>query len=301
MPARPPDPRRPPQPASGADPLPAGLYVVATPIGNARDITLHALDILGSASVIAAEDTRQTRKLLGLHGLRAKLIAYHAHNEAKETPGLVERVRAGEAIALVSDAGTPLISDPGARLVAALRAEDLPVFAVPGPSSLTAALSVAGLPAEEVHFAGFPPTRGKARAALFARLAGLEASLVLLEAPHRLAGTLADLAQALGPDRPAAIARELTKLYEEVLSGPLGTLAARIAEAPVKGEIVLVIAPPAKAAPAGADALDAALGLALSSMSLKEAASHVAARLGLPRRTVYARALALRDGAEEGP
>ncbi|MCP5431670.1 MAG: 16S rRNA (cytidine(1402)-2'-O)-methyltransferase [Alphaproteobacteria bacterium] len=285
--------------AAGA--LAPGLYVVATPIGNARDITLRALDVLGGADAIACEDTRVTARLLGLHGMTGKgrLVPYHAHNEARETPRLLARLEAGAAVALVSDAGTPLLSDPGARLVAAARAAALTVHAVPGPSALTAALSVAGIAMERFHFAGFLPARGGARRRAVEELKDIPASLVLLEAPHRIAATLADLAAALGGAREAAVARELTKLHEEIVRGPLADLAERYAAAAPKGEIVLLVAPPAPSEPAGADRLDAALADALARASVKEAAHEVAAALGLPRREVYARALALK-GARDG-
>jgi len=275
-----------------------GLYIVATPIGNARDITLRALDVLAGVDLIACEDTRVTRKLLTLHAIATPTVACHAHNEAAVAARLLERLRDGASIALVSDAGTPLVSDPGGRLVAAAIAAGLPVTALPGASAPLAALALAGLPTERVLFAGFLPSRGAERRRALGELAGIAATLVFLEAPHRLPEALADLAQMLGP-RQAAVARELTKLFEEVRRASLPELAAHYAAAgPPKGEVVLLVGPPEAGSQLSAadaeGALDAALEAALGRVSLKQAVAEVAAASGRPRREVYARALALK-------
>jgi len=274
---------------------------VATPIGNLADITLRALDLLGKADVVACEDTRVTRRLLSAHGLRARLTAYHEHNAERARPRLIERLKHGEAVALVADAGTPLISDPGYKLVAEAAAAGLPVFAVPGASAALAALLVSGLPSDRFFFAGFLPAKAAARRQALAELAPVPGTLVFYESARRLAASLADMAATLGP-RPAAVARELTKLYEEVRREPLDRLAAHYrAAGPPRGEVVIVVGPPAPVtAAADADDLDARLRAALTESSLRDAVAAVAAATGLPRQRVYARALALR-GEEEAP
>jgi 16S rRNA (cytidine1402-2'-O)-methyltransferase len=279
--------------------LAPGLYLVATPIGSARDITLRALDILRSADVIAAEDTRQTRKLMEIHGIALggrSLVSYHDRNGPTQRPRLLRALAEGRSVALVSDAGTPLVADPGYRLVVEAIAAGLPVTAAPGPSALLAALAVAGLATDRFLFAGFLPPRAGARAAALATLAGVDATLVFYESPRRLPASLDAMAEALGSDRPAAVCRELTKRFEEVRRAPLGDLAShyRLAGAP-KGEVVVVVGPPL-AAPPRTDMLDARLAEALGRLSLKDAAADVAAELGLPRRQVYARALELARG-----
>jgi 16S rRNA (cytidine1402-2'-O)-methyltransferase len=278
--------------------LPAGLYVVATPIGNAADVTLRALRVLAAADAIACEDTRVTARLLAVHAIARPLVAYHEHNEAAMAPLLLERVAAGEVIALVSDAGTPLVSDPGHRLVQGAIARGLAVVPIPGASALLAALAVSGLPTHRFLFEGFlPPKAGPRRRALVL-LRECPATLVFFESPHRLAASLADMLESLG-DRPAVVARELTKLYEEHRRGQLSELAASYAEAtPPRGEITIVVAPPAAATTATRAAdedarIDAGLRAALVEASPSEAAAQVAAATGLPRRRVYARALAL--------
>lgn len=289
-------------PTAGGGGLAPGLYVVATPIGAARDVTLRALDILRSADLVAAEDTRRARKLLEIHGVRRDartILPYHDHNGAAQRPRLLAALAEGRSVALVSDAGTPLVADPGFRLVAEAVAAGLRVVAAPGASAILAALAVAALPTDRFLFAGFPPPRAGARRRALAELAAVPATLVFYESPRRLAESLEAMAGALGPDRPGAVCRELTKRFEEVRRGPLRALAAGYAaEAEPKGEIVVVVGPPA-AAPAGEDALDAALAAAMDGASLKDAAAAVAARLGLPRRRVYARALEIagREGA----
>lgn len=273
--------------------LDPGLHVVATPIGNLGDISLRALGTLAAATAILAEDTRTTRKLLTHYGISTPLVAYHEHNAAEMRPKVLARLAAGEALALVSDAGTPLVSDPGFKLVREAVAAGHRVYAVPGPSAVLAALVGAGLPTDRFHFEGFLPTKASTRQDRLAEFARYPATIVIFESPRRLAGTLAELAAALGP-RPAAIARELTKYFEEFRRGTLPELAAQLAGEPdPKGEIVLVIGPPAEEAPMQAGDLDAMLAAALGRVSLKDAAAEVAAATGLPRRKVYARALAL--------
>lgn len=274
-------------------PLEPGLYVTATPIGNLKDVTLRALEVLGEADAIACEDTRTTARLLSAHGLKTPLVPYHDHNAEAARPKLLARIAAGEAVALVSDAGTPLISDPGYKLVREARERGFKVVAIPGASALTAALSIAGTPTDRVLFAGFPPARAGARAAFFKELAGVQATLVFYEGPSRLGASLAAMAAAFG-DRRAVVARELTKMYEETVGGALSELAARYAEAPPKGEIVVLVEPPAENA--GAVDLDAALRAAMAEMSLKDAAAAAAEAAGVPRRTAYARALQLKGG-----
>ena len=272
--------------------LEAGLYLVATPIGNAGDITLRALEVLAAADVVACEDTRTTARLLTIHGVKARLTAYHDHNAERARPGLLARLARGEAVALVAEAGTPLISDPGYKLVVAARHAGVAVTAVPGASATLAALTVSGLPTDRFLFAGFLPSRGGPRRRAIAGLAGIEATLIVLESPRRLAASLADMAALLGP-REAAVARELTKLFEEVRRGSLDDLAAHYrAAGPPKGEVVVVIAPPGETQIAEDD-VDAMLRAALDGQSVRDAAHGVAAATGLPRRRLYARALEL--------
>jgi len=274
--------------------LPPGLHVVATPIGNLRDVTLRALEVLAAADLIACEDTRVTRKLVDHYGIATPLTPYHDHNAAEARPKLIARLAAGAAIALVSDAGTPLVSDPGFKLVRAAREAGLSVTTLPGASAVLAALTVAGLPTDRFFFEGFLPAKEGQRRSRIAELARIPATLVLFETGPRLAGALADLAAGLGP-REGAICRELTKLYEEVRSGDLATLARDAAgAAEPRGEIILVIAPPDPQAAAGDAAdLDALLRRALERVSVKDAVGEVAAVTGRPRREVYQRALAL--------
>lgn len=293
------EPATEPPPAEPSEPVGAlapGLYLVATPIGAARDITLRALDILGRADLLAAEDTRQTRKLLEIHGVRrtaATILPYHDHNGAQQRPRLLAALAEGRAVALVSDAGTPLVADPGYRLAVEAIAAGHRVVAAPGASALLAALAVAGLPTDRFLFAGFLPPKEAARTRTLAELATVPATLVFYESPHRIAASLADAAATLGADRPAAVCRELTKRFEEVRRGSLGDLAAAYAGAPdPKGEIVLVVGPPLRTE-VGPEALDAALAAALARLSVKDAAAEVAAALDLPRRAVYMRALEL--------
>jgi 16S rRNA (cytidine1402-2'-O)-methyltransferase len=283
-----------------AEPLSPGLHVVATPIGNLRDISLRALATLAAADAVLAEDTRVTKVLLAHYGIATPLVAYHEHNAAVIRPHLLARLASGAALALVSDAGTPLVSDPGFKLVADAVQQGTNVIAIPGASAVLAALVVAGLPTDRFFFEGFLPGKSGARRQRIAELAAIPGTLVFFESPRRLAETLADLSAVLG-GRDAAIARELTKHYETVRRGTLAELAAALAaEDPPKGEIVLLVGPPGDADPeAGAAGLDDKLRAALSRHSLKDAASVVAAETGLPRRKVYARAIEL--AAQDDP
>jgi len=288
------------KPAPGAA-LAPGLYLVATPIGNLADISLRAIEVLNKASLVACEDTRTTRKLLTAHGIAAKLTAYHDHNAARVRPRLMERLEYGEAVALVSDAGTPLISDPGYKLVAAAAEAGVAVTAVPGASAGLAALTVSGLPCDRYFFAGFLPNKSAARHRALAELVPVPASLVIYESARRLPAALADMAEVLGP-RPAAVARELTKLHEEVRRGTLAALAEHYQRAgPPKGEVVVVIGPPGldAAAVPSAEALDARLRAVLGRESLRDAVAAVAEATGLPRKQIYARALELVAGDDQ--
>ena len=275
---------------------------MATPIGNLADFSPRAQQALTEARAILCEDTRVTARLLARHSISAPLLALHDHNEESEAPRLVARLLAGENLALVSDAGTPLVSDPGFRLVRAAIAAGVPVSAIPGPNAAVMALTLSGLPPHPFLFHGFLPPKSAARAAEIARLAameaaGLSATLIFYEAPHRVAEALAALAEGLGADRPAAVARELTKRFEEVRRGSLADLAAHYAAHEARGEVVLCVGPAPPPAEPTADALDAALKAAMARMTLRDAAAHVAAATGLPRKRVYARALELAEGA----
>jgi 16S rRNA (cytidine1402-2'-O)-methyltransferase len=282
--------------AAEAPPLAGGLHLVATPIGNLRDITLRALEVLAGADLIACEDTRVTRKLLDRYSIATPLATYHEHNAAVARPKILARLAAGDAVALVSDAGTPLVSDPGFKLVRAARQAGHQVTALPGASAALAALTVAGLPTDRFFFEGFLPAKEGQRRARIAELARIPSTLLLFETGPRLARALADLAAGLG-DREAAICRELTKLHEEVRRGDLATLARDYAEAPPpRGEIVIVVAPPeAEPARIDAGALDAMLRRALAIASVKDAVNEVAAATGRPKREIYQRALALKE------
>ncbi|MGF7174564.1 16S rRNA (cytidine1402-2'-O)-methyltransferase [Azospirillum doebereinerae] len=276
---------------------------MATPIGNAADITLRALDTLTRATAIACEDTRVTAKLMGIHGIHTPFVSYHEHNAARMRPILIERMKAGESIALVTDAGTPLVSDPGYKLVRECVAEGVAVTTLPGASAPLVALVLSGLPTDRFLFAGFLPNKSSARRATAGELKNVPATLVFFESPQRLPESLADLAEILGP-REAAVARELTKYYEEVRRGPLPELAAHYAEAgPPKGEVVLVIGPPGEEDTPGEADIDALLCEALTRLRVRDAAADVAARTGQPKRAVYARALELarEQPADEKP
>ena len=276
--------------------LEPGLYVTATPIGNLGDITYRAVEILKNADLILCEDTRHTARLCAAYGVETRRVAFHEHNEAEALPGVLARLEDGARVALVSDAGTPLMSDPGFRLVAEARTRGLPVFAVPGACAAVAALSVAGLATDRFYFAGFPPAKSAARRTMFEALAAIDATLVFYESPQRLAASLADMADLFG-ERDGAVARELTKLHETLETGVLSSLAARFAAEPARGEIVVLVAPPAAKPKAGPEALDAFLKAALESLSVRDAAQAAADALGVPRKDAYARAIALRRAA----
>jgi 16S rRNA (cytidine1402-2'-O)-methyltransferase len=284
---------------SGLPPLDPGLYLVSTPIGNAADITLRALDVLARADVLAAEDTRTARRLMEIHGVALggrPLIAYHDHSGEGRREQVLAHLRAGRSVALASEAGAPLVADPGYKLAERAIAEGLPVTSAPGASAVIAALSVAGLPTDRFLFAGFPPPKTGALRRELAELARIDATLVFFESPRRLAATLAEMAAALGAARPAAICRELTKKFESVERGALSDLAAAHARTPPpKGEIVIVVGPPAAQAPETSD-LDALLMAALARMSVKDAVKSVADLTGAPRREIYARALEMDAG-----
>jgi 16S rRNA (cytidine1402-2'-O)-methyltransferase len=271
------------------------LHLVATPIGNLEDVTLRALRVLGEADLVLAEDTRRTRILLDRHAVKARPVSLHAHNEAARTERALSVLDGGGDVALVSDAGTPLVSDPGERLVAAAIAAGHEVVAVPGPSAVLAALAVSGLPVERFSFLGFLPRRSGARDALLESLRERPDTLVLFESPNRLAASLRRLAAFLGDDRPAAVARELTKRHEEVARGSLAELARRFADG-AKGEVTIVVAgaPPA-AAPAIED-LDAEIRSQIDQgRPSREIAGELARATGLPRREVYERVVALKS------
>lgn len=278
-------------------PLSPGLYIVATPIGNLGDLSPRAALVLGSVSLIAAEDSRVTAKLLHHIGARVPMLAYHDHSDERVRQTLVARALQSP-VALVSDAGTPLISDPGYKLVRDARAAGVNIVTIPGPCAAVAALTLAGLPTDRFLFVGFLPAKAAARATAIAELASVRATLVLYESGPRLAASLAALAAGLG-DRQAAVVREISKRFEETITGSLSKLAARYVEAPPRGEIVITIAPPAPPAAADAATLDAALAKAMAGASLKSAVADVTAALGLPRAFVYARALELRDAESE--
>lgn len=275
--------------------LSPGLYIVATPIGNLGDLSPRAAHILAHADVIAVEDSRVTARLLQHIGVKRPMTPYHDHNAEAVRPGLVARMGT-DVVALVSDAGTPLISDPGYKLVRDARAAGHAVVTVPGPCAAVAALTLAGLPTDRFLFMGFLPAKSGARAATIAEVAAVRATLVFYESGPRLAAALTALADGLG-DREAGVAREITKRFEECVTGTLSTLAARYADAPPKGEIVIVVAPPGEPEAASADDADTALREALTRLPASKAAGEVAKALGLDRRTLYARAMELKGDA----
>ncbi|MGB4102136.1 MAG: 16S rRNA (cytidine(1402)-2'-O)-methyltransferase [Alphaproteobacteria bacterium] len=283
---------------SGASPAAAlqpGLYLVATPIGHRGDITLRALATLAQADMILCEDTRSSGALLRAYGIKKPLLSYHDHNAAAREADLIARLQRGAALALISDAGMPLISDPGFRLARACKMLGLPVTACPGPSAAITGLALSGLPPEPFLFLGFLPNKSGARRNVLRPYATVNATLICYESPQRLAATLADMAAELG-DRPAAVGRELTKIYEESRTGTLTELAAHYTAHPPKGEITITVAPPENAAPA-ADRLDTLLHDALQRGSLRDAVAAVMAATGLPKSQVYSRALELRESA----
>ncbi len=273
-------------------PLAPGLYIVATPIGNLGDVTIRALETLAGADKIACEDTRVTRRLLDRYGIKTRLVSYHDRNGAAQRPNLLAMLDDGAVLALVSDAGTPLVSDPGYKLVRDAGKRGVDVFAIPGASSLLAGLVVAGLPTDRFVFEGFLPTKSKARIDRIRALAGVDATLVFFESAKRLAACLKNLRDEMG-DRDAVIAREITKKFEETIRGSLAELTERFSSGEtLKGEVVLLVGPPGEPAQ-GEQSLDDALNDALQTLSVREAAIEIAGLLDLPRRTVYARALAL--------
>lgn len=286
------------QPIQGSR-LAPGLYLVATPIGNLGDITLRALQALAGVDLIACEDTRVTCKLLDRYVIATPLTPYHDHNAAKARPGLLRRLAEGAAVALVSDAGTPLISDPGFKLVRAAQDAGHLVTALPGPSAVLTALTVGGLPTDRFFFAGFLPPKQVARRARIAELAPLAATLVLFESGPRITATLTDLADGLGANREAALCRELTKLHEEIRRGELGTLAQAIAGEEPRGEIVVVIGPPQAPVQTGAAESESLLRDALERLSLKDAVAEVAQLTGRRRREIYQSALALQKSVKK--
>lgn len=266
------------------------LFVVATPIGNLGDITLRALEVLRAVAVVAAEDTRLTRRLWARHHIETPLLSYHAHSDSARTRELLGRLEAGEDVALVTDAGTPLVSDPGEDLVLRWTAMGGTVVPIPGASAVLAALVVSGIAAPRWSFEGFLPRKGRERTERLARIAADDRATVLFEAPGRTTGTLRDLAAACGPDRPVAVCRELTKMHEEVLRGPLGTLVAGLAERPARGEVTIVVA--GAPAPTGStigleEGRRRVESLVGSGVRRAEAARQVAAETGLPRRALF--------------
>ncbi|MEL6522785.1 MAG: 16S rRNA (cytidine(1402)-2'-O)-methyltransferase [Pseudomonadota bacterium] len=280
--------------------LTSGLYLVATPIGTARDITLRALDILASADAIAAEDTRVARRLLELHAIplgSRPLLAYHDHNGASQRPKLLAILEAGKSLAYVSDAGTPLVADPGFALVREVAEAGHKVTAAPGPSALLAALSLAGLPTDKFLFAGFAPSAKGARRRFLEELAQTKTTVVLFESAKRVHSTLDDLCDVFGEDCPVAICRELTKKFEEVMRGKMAELIENCRDRVLKGEIVLVIGQPIEQE-VSAETLERALDAALQTQSVKEAAAQIASQFEKPRRQIYQLALAMKDRNE---
>jgi len=282
-----------------AEPLAPGLYVVGTPIGNLGDITVRALSTLAAAETVLCEDTRTSGKLMERFAIRTKLSPYHEHNAQKARPHILERLQQGATIALISDAGMPLVSDPGYRLVKEAVELGIPVTACPGPSAVLTGLALSGLPTDRFLFAGFVPQKQGERRRLFEEFAKLKATLIFFESPHRIIETLHDLATAL-PGRAVAVTRELTKLHEEVLRGQAQEIAAQLAaRAAVKGEITLLVGPPTEGEPASDADIDTAINHALSTMPASKAASEVAKRFNANRADIYQRILSRKesDGA----
>lgn len=278
--------------------IPPGLHFVSTPIGAARDITLRALDVLTGADVLVAEDTRTLKRLLEIHGIALggrPLIAYHDHSGAAQMQRLLGLLAEGKSLAYASEAGTPLISDPGFELARAAVAAGLPISAAPGPCAAVCALTVSGLPSDRFLFAGFAPSAKAARRSFLADLAGVQATLILYESPKRLAALLEDLAAILGGSRQAAVCREMTKRFEEILRGTLAKLASDVAARDIKGEIVVLVdrSPPAEAT---SESIEAALDEALQTMSVKDAASFVSQTLKVSRKIAYQIALDRNQG-----
>ncbi len=276
--------------------LAPGLYLVSTPIGAARDITLRALDILAQADLLAAEDTRTTRKLMDIHGIKLgerKLMPYHDHNGATQRPLILDAIQNGLSVAYVSDAGTPLVADPGYRLAKAVMDDAGLVTAAPGASAVLTALAISGLPSDRFMFSGFLPTKEGARRSVLEELKSVPSTLIFFETPKRLDKSLKSMREAFGSDRDIAICRELTKKFEQVLRGSIeDVIGRRDAEMPLKGEIVIVLGPPVPKT-VNDDDVDAFLTEALVALSVKDAAAGAAETLGIPRKQAYARAIAL--------
>jgi len=283
--------------AFDAPPLTPALYIVSTPIGNLGDMTVRALETLAAASMVACEDTRVTSTLMHRFSLKTPLIAYHEHNADKQRPKILEKLENGEAVALVSDAGTPLVSDPGYRLVRDVLEAGHTVVPIPGASAPMAALVGSGLPSDTVLFAGFLPQKGGPKTSRLAELAGIPSTLVFFESPHRVGATLQVIAEVLGADRPGVVARELTKRFETFERGTLTELASRFADTPVKGEIVILVGPPEAKPEADAADAEALLRQALADMPVSAAAKKVAKATGLDRGELYKQALELKSGA----
>jgi 16S rRNA (cytidine1402-2'-O)-methyltransferase len=280
-----------------AEPLAPGLYVVATPIGNLGDITVRALATLAAAETVLCEDTRTSGKLMERFAIKTKLSPYHEHNAQKARPHILERLQQGATIALISDAGMPLVSDPGYRLVKEAVELGIPVTACPGPSAVLTGLALSGLPTDRFLFAGFVPQKQGERRRLFEEFTKLKATLIFFESPHRIIETLQDIAMAL-PGRVVAVTRELTKLHEEVLRGQASEIAAQLAtRASVKGEITLLVGPPQDEEAVSEEDLEAAIMEALAGSPASKAASELAKRFNLNRQDIYQRILARKDGA----
>lgn len=275
------------------DPLASGIYLVATPIGHLADITLRALAVLSRADIVYCEDTRHSAKLLQHYSIAAKTLPLHEHNEDREIERVLSEVEAGKRIAIISDAGTPLLSDPGFRLVREAAARNIPVTSIPGPSAALTALTTSGLPTDAFFFAGFLPPKQAARRTRLTEIARIPGSLVIFEAPHRVGDALADMADVLG-NRPAVIARELTKLHETIARGSLQDLSDQCADAAMKGEIVLVVGPPVAQAVSD-DVISVRLDEMLGEISLKDAAKTIAGELGVPKSRVYALGVKAKD------
>jgi 16S rRNA (cytidine1402-2'-O)-methyltransferase len=275
------------------------LYLVATPIGNLEDITLRALRILKEVDLIACEDTRHSRKLLNHYGITTALTAYHQHNEEPKAEKLLEKLQDGKSIALISDAGTPGISDPGYRIVVACRNASLPVVAIPGPSAVISALAISGLPTDAFVFAGFLPARSTARREALTRLRAEQRTTLFYEAPHRLGETLAEIVEELGAEREVAVARELTKMHEELVRGRAEEVQQHFAAKDIRGEIVLLIGPATAAETPTMTVKEALAQLLAEGMLLRAAVKQVAKAYGLPGDEVYKEALSLRAAAEE--
>ncbi|MBK1795043.1 16S rRNA (cytidine(1402)-2'-O)-methyltransferase [Devosia sp. WQ 349] len=280
-----------------APPLLPGLYVVATPIGNLRDITIRALETLAAADAILCEDTRTSAKLLDHFGIRARRVAFHEHNEREKAEDIANRIRAGAVIALISDAGTPLLSDPGFPLIRVLAEQNLPVFPIPGASALLSALVVAGLPTDAFAFHGFLPPKAGARSNALGRLKDSRETLVFYESPRRIADTLASMAEVFG-DRQASVSLELTKRFERTFRGPLSELAQQFAEDDTKGEAVIVVSGASEPTAPAAEDWQAALTQAMADAPLRAAVDDIAARFNLKRKEVYDAALAIKAQSE---